>query len=355
MVEMERINVHVFQIGKLHADEVNNILGVANICQYAFHFEDVEDLRIDLTSYKLPNGSYDLDRVAEQAVLPINDIRPLVILTSEPYGSPYRGTEANWSYFMGMVDSHVSIISTYLWENLDGERSLQPYLLFMLGVILISEFTDLQFHEESKGCVFDFCAEPNDIDLSLQSNRFFCAACQNYLNHEIAVGSITLDQAISAMRLINRARGIELSCFISYSHKDEEFAKRLYTRMEAQHLRVWLAAEDLGEGKIHEQLERSIRLHDKLLLILSENSMSSEWVKSEIRWAVDMAAQESMQKLLPIRLVSMDQIKNWKFFDADIGKDLAREIREYHIHDFIGWRNPDAFEASFDRLLSHLL
>jgi hypothetical protein len=95
MVEMERINVQVVQIGKLHADEVNNILGVANICQYAFHFEDLEDLKIDLTSYKLPNGSYDLDSVAEQAVLPFNDARPLVILTSEPYGSPYRGTEAN--------------------------------------------------------------------------------------------------------------------------------------------------------------------------------------------------------------------------------------------------------------------
>jgi hypothetical protein len=68
-----------------------------------------------------------------------------------------------------------------------------------------------------------------------------------------------------------------------------------------------------------------------------------------------MAAQESIQKLLPIRLVSMDQIKSWKFFDADIGKDLAREIREYHIHDFSGWQNPDAFEASFNRLVSHLL
>jgi hypothetical protein len=34
--------------------------------------------------------------------------------------------------------------------------------------------------------------------------------------------------------------------------------------------------------KLHEQIDEAIRLHDKLLLILSEHSMNSEWVKTEI-------------------------------------------------------------------------
>src|SRR5438552_3712475 len=31
------------------------------------------------------------------------------------------------------------------------------------------------------------------------------------------------------------------SCFISYSTKDEDFCKRLYSRLQHEHLRVWFA------------------------------------------------------------------------------------------------------------------
>jgi hypothetical protein len=74
------------------------------------------------------------------------------------------------------------------------------------------------------------------------------------------------------------------SCFISYSTKDESFAKSLHARMQAEHLRVWFAPEDIKAGqKLHEQIEHAIQLHDRLLLVLSENSMQSEWVITEIR------------------------------------------------------------------------
>ncbi len=56
--------------------------------------------------------------------------------------------------------------------------------------------------------------------------------------------------------------------------------------MRDEHLRVWFAPEEMKAGqKIHEQIDQAIRVYDKLLLVLSEHSMDSEWVKSEIRWA----------------------------------------------------------------------
>ena len=62
------------------------------------------------------------------------------------------------------------------------------------------------------------------------------------------------------------------SCFISYSTKDEEFARRLYSKMRDERLRVWFAPEDIKGGqKIHEQLERAIQVHDRLLIVLSES------------------------------------------------------------------------------------
>jgi len=351
---MESINVKVIQLGKLFTDEVNNILGVANLCQPTFYFDDVEDLKVDLSPYRLPNQNFDLDAVTKKHILPKYTDRPLIILSSEPYGSPPRGAEEDAVYFLGTLDTNVSIISTYLWESLEGPRRLQPYLLFMVGTSLISEYAGIHFHDESKGCLFDFCEEPSDIDLSLKSESFFCPICQGYINRALAKGDINIDLLISAMRLINRARGIELSCFISYSHKDEDFARRLYSRMKAKNLLVWLASQDLGEGKIHEQLERSIRLHDRLLLVLSHNSMSSEWVKTEIRWAIEDAIRKRANKLLPIRLVGLDAIKDWKLFNADIGKDLAQEIREYHIHDFSDWQNTKAFNQAFNRLMRYI-
>lgn len=66
------------------------------------------------------------------------------------------------------------------------------------------------------------------------------------------------------------------SCFISYSHRDEEFARRLHSAMRSENLRVWFAPEDMKAGrKLHEEIFRAIQIHDKLLLVLSEHSMRS--------------------------------------------------------------------------------
>jgi len=70
------------------------------------------------------------------------------------------------------------------------------------------------------------------------------------------------------------------SCFISYAGEDQEFADRLYEGLQSKGVRCWFAPHDIQSGrKIHEQIDEAIRLHDKLLLILSEHSMNSEWVR----------------------------------------------------------------------------
>ncbi len=145
------------------------------------------------------------------------------------------------------------------------------------------------------------------------------------------------------------------SCFISYSSKDEEFAKRLHSRMRDQGLRVWFAPEDVQGGKkLHEQIDEAIRVYDKLLLVLSPRSMKSEWVKTEIRKARRAELKEKRRKLFPIRLVGFKAIQEWECFDADSGKDLGVEIREYFIPDFSKWKVHDPFEEAFARLLKDL-
>jgi hypothetical protein len=60
--------------------------------------------------------------------------------------------------------------------------------------------------------------------------------------------------------------------------------------------------------------------------------------------------QENRRKLFPIRLVKFEAIQEWECFDADSGKDLATELREFYIPDFSNWKDQDAFEKEFAKL-----
>ena len=90
------------------------------------------------------------------------------------------------------------------------------------------------------------------------------------------------------------------------------------------------------------------------MLVLSEDSMQSNWVETELRTALAREQRENRQILFPIRISPMDTVRAWKFVDPDTGKDIALEVRRYHIPDFSNWKDHDAFEAAFARLLEDL-
>jgi uncharacterized protein YjbI with pentapeptide repeats len=145
------------------------------------------------------------------------------------------------------------------------------------------------------------------------------------------------------------------SCFISYSTKDQEFADRLYADLQAKGVRCWFAPHDVQAGKkLHEQIDEAIRLHERLLLLLSHASMESDWVKTEIAKARKRELKERRRILFPIRLVEFEVLRDWECFDADTGKDSAREIREYFIPDFSRWKDHDLYQLAFERLLRNL-
>jgi hypothetical protein len=152
--------------------------------------------------------------------------------------------------------------------------------------------------------------------------------------------------------LIGAVEPIQLqSCFISYSTKNQKFAERLHSRMRQAGLRVWFASEDMkGGDHFFEQIERAIQVHDRLLLVLSEDSIKSKWVEREIRKTRKIERAEKRRKLFPITLTDYATLKKWECLDSDTGEDLAEEVRKYHIPDFSNWKNHDAFERAFARL-----
>jgi hypothetical protein len=146
------------------------------------------------------------------------------------------------------------------------------------------------------------------------------------------------------------------SCFISYSTEDQAFAERIHADLQNKGVRCWFAPHKMKGGeKIHEQIDEAIRMYDRLLLILSEHSMKSRWVKTEIANARKKELAQGRKVLFPIRLVDFESIQPWKLFDADVGDDSAAEIREYFIPDFTNWKtNHDSYKQEFERLVRDL-
>lgn len=145
------------------------------------------------------------------------------------------------------------------------------------------------------------------------------------------------------------------SCFISYSTEDQNFAERIYADLQANAVRCWFAPHDVQAGKkLHEQIDTAIRLHERLLLILSPDSINSEWVKTEISKARQREVKERKRVLFPVRVrISFEELRDWEYFDADIGKSSAHEIREYYIPDFTLWQS-QSYREEFEKLLRDL-
>jgi hypothetical protein len=137
------------------------------------------------------------------------------------------------------------------------------------------------------------------------------------------------------------------SCFMSYASKDHAFAERLYADLQNKGVRCWYAPEDMKIGdEFRSRIDASIHVHDRLLLILSEHSIKSRWVQKEVETAFEKEEKENRLVLFPIRL-------DEAVMQIDVG--WAADVRrQRHIGDFTQWKEHDAYQKAFTRLLRDL-
>lgn len=137
------------------------------------------------------------------------------------------------------------------------------------------------------------------------------------------------------------------SCFISYSAKNESCAQKLFLDLQNKGLRCWYAPESLKIGdKTRESIDASIRLYEKLLLILSKHSIESTWVEKEVETALERERELKRTILFPIRLDN-HVMKIQSGWAADIR-------RSRNIGDFRRWKDPEVYKKAFNRLLRDL-
>lgn len=137
------------------------------------------------------------------------------------------------------------------------------------------------------------------------------------------------------------------SSFISYARTDGEFVDRLHADLQDNGVRCWRDTEDMKIGdRMRSAIDRAIRIHDKVVLVLSERSIQSDWVESEVESALEKEREEGRTVLFPIRLDDsvMETDKAW-----------AAEIRRTrNIGDFRGWKDHDSYQVAFQRVLRDL-
>jgi uncharacterized protein YjbI with pentapeptide repeats len=152
----------------------------------------------------------------------------------------------------------------------------------------------------------------------------------------------------SAIKQTGQARGNKYhSCFISYSSADQGLADVLYKDLQDHGVRCWLATEDLKIGEqFRTRIDESILSHDKLLLVLSRESVDSPWVRTEVETALEKEQRSGTSVLFPIRLddAVMESKQAWA---ADIR-------RTRHIGDFRVWGDADSYAKALARLLRDL-
>jgi uncharacterized protein YjbI with pentapeptide repeats len=137
------------------------------------------------------------------------------------------------------------------------------------------------------------------------------------------------------------------SCFISYSSSDDDFAKRIHADLQSKGVRCWFAPHDLPiGGKILDEIDAAIRLRDKVLLILSEHSIGSDWVEDEVKTAYEEERSRKQTMLFPIRLddTVMETREAW----------AAKLRSDRNIGDFRQWKDHDRYREVFERVLRDL-
>lgn len=137
------------------------------------------------------------------------------------------------------------------------------------------------------------------------------------------------------------------SCFISYSGKDRNFVEKLNADLQKEGIRCWFAPEEMKMGdESRQRVNQQIRIHEKLLIVLSEFSIESAWIQQEVQAALEEEQRRNRLVLFPIRIdgSSLDGDKEW----------LVSLQKTHQIYDFSAWDGWETYYEQFFLLLNDL-
>ena len=112
-----------------------------------------------------------------------------------------------------------------------------------------------------------------------------------------------VDEATSQKAVRHKEEKERRVAFLSHSSKDKPFIRQLAADLSANGVDVWLDEQRIHVGEsIPEKVAQGLAESDYFLIGISENSVSSEWVKKELNGALVNEVQRRKVHILPLKL-----------------------------------------------------
>ena len=109
--------------------------------------------------------------------------------------------------------------------------------------------------------------------------------------------------------------------FLSHSNQDRDFADELANEMRRHNVPVWYSQTNITGGQQwHDEIGLALRRCDWFVIVLSPQSIDSDWVKSELLYA--FRHNVLRKRIVPILYQDCDP------------EDLSWKLPEFQIIDF---------------------
>ncbi len=162
-----------------------------------------------------------------------------------------------------------------------------------------------------------------------------------------------VDEEVAKYLLKEARTKMHYSCFISYSSKDEKFAKKLKKDLELKNIKCWFFPEDATWGKdTFKNIDLAIKTHDKLIIICSKNSLNSEPVLREIERAIQEEKARKEKDKETERVMFPVVIDN--YFYNEWEHYLKPDLLKITIGDFRNWKDLREYKKALLKLVKSL-
>lgn len=111
--------------------------------------------------------------------------------------------------------------------------------------------------------------------------------------------------------------------FISHSSYDKPFVLKLKKDLELNYISTWLDQDEMFPGdSLQEKLDSALDESTHFVIILSPNSVNSEWVKYELKNALNQVEKSAIEKIIPFKY---RECKIPETLDKLLYLDIAKE------------------------------
>jgi hypothetical protein len=99
--------------------------------------------------------------------------------------------------------------------------------------------------------------------------------------------------------------------FVSHSGQDGEWCREFFDRLRRANVDVWYDDYKLAPGKLIEQLEHNIEQRPAFIVVVTESSIRSNFVRHEARTAIELCEENPDRIVMPIKAGKCDVPQKW--------------------------------------------